>query len=162
MYVKANRNSLVIAYIPLRGKFITQPLHLRDSRPNRTEANRIKRELEHALHTGSLEAALAKRFPNSKRLRGLTIVIPRDGHPTLGQYALEWLAEKTQLTPATRYDYESLINTHIIPHPISVLPLLQIDEATMTAFVNQTTTKTLPKDPERTISHRRVNMVILC
>lgn len=160
MYVKANRNCLVIAYIPLRGKFVTQPLHLSDSRPNRAEANKIKKELEHALHTGKLEAEMARRFPNSKRIRGLSIAIPREGQPTLGEYAQEWLAEKTQLTAATRYDYESLIKTHLLPHPIAALPLTRIDDGAITGFVNQIAAKTLPRNPEQIISHRRVNMVI--
>jgi len=53
-------------------------------RPNRRIANQIKKDLERALHTGRLDAELAKRFPTSKRIRALSITIPRDGQPTLG------------------------------------------------------------------------------
>ena len=99
MYVKANRDWLVIAYIPLRGKFVTQPLHLPDTRDNRRIAQQVKKALEDAQHTGKLE----RSSPSASRPRNASETFEQhraQGNPTLGQYAAEWLAEKTQLPPA--------------------------------------------------------------
>jgi hypothetical protein len=115
MFLKANRGWYVIGYIPLGGEFITQPLHLKETRYNEGIAKRIKRDLEDALRAGTLEGEFAKRFPNSKVLARLGLKPSTE--PTLGEFALTWLSEKVKLSPASHYDYESLLRVHILPHP---------------------------------------------
>src|SRR5262245_41921857 len=105
MFVKANRGSLLISHIPIRGKFVAKALHLKDTRDNRREAKHLKMALEAALPAGSLEAEFAKRFPNSKHL--VRLGLRPSLEPTLGEFAMHaWLPEKVNLTPSTHYDYE--------------------------------------------------------
>jgi membrane peptidoglycan carboxypeptidase len=42
-------------------------------------------------------------------------VDPRRGRMTLGEYAHRWLAQRTDLRPRTRDDYEDIIRVHIVP-----------------------------------------------
>lgn len=48
MFVKSSRGWLVLAYIPLRGGHVSEYLNLRDTRDNRREATRIRKDLENA------------------------------------------------------------------------------------------------------------------
>jgi len=157
MFLKANRGWLVLAYIPLRGEFVSQPLHLKDTRDNRREAKHIERALEDARRAGTLEAEFARRFPSSKVLARLGV--KTELKPTLGEFAHDWLEEKTaSLTPATRYDYESLINVHLKPHALAAMRVSEIDDGTINRFISDLRAKT--KRDGAALSPRRINMVI--
>lgn len=172
MYVKSNHGWLVLAHIPLLGGHFEEFLHLKDTRDNRRKANRTKRGLEAALHDGTLEAEFKKRFPESKLLARLEEKQP-PAEPTLGEFAQTWLKEKISLTASSRYDYNSLLNAHILPHAIASMALSTIDDGHLNRFVGDIRAKTkkpkrkkrgqkdepMPRPPAP-VSARRVNMVV--
>jgi integrase len=157
MFVKANRGWLLVAHIPLGGEFVSQPLHLRDTRDNRREAKRNCEALEDARRAGALEAEFAKRFPNSRHLARLGLRLKVE--PTLGEFAIEtWLPEKVNLTPATRYDYECQLRFHVLPHALGAMRLGEITDGDVSRFVGDLQSKqTRSRAP---LSARRINMVI--
>lgn len=156
MFVKANRGWLMLAHIPLGGTHVGEYLGYRDTRDNRRKAKHIKRDLEKALRNGTLESEFASRFPDSKNL---ALLGPKPTtEPTLGEFARSWLGEKVKLTESTRYDYDSLLKVHILPHPLAATPLSTINDGDINRLIaslreKQTRSKTA-------ISERRVNMAI--
>ncbi len=175
MFVKPNLGWLAIAHIPLHGEFVTQRLHLTDTRDNRREAKLTLKALESALRAGTIESEFAKRFPNSRVLKRLGLKAPKE--LTLSEFAQKWLDEKTNLTKSSRYDYDCLLKVHISPHAIAAMPLSTIDDGHLNRFIGDVRAKTkLPKKiklkkrakqvqpappvPPAPISARRVNMVI--
>src|SRR5208282_1227266 len=91
--------------------------------------------------------------------------------PTLGEFAQKWLDEKTNLTESTRYDYNSSLEFHILPHGIASMPLSEIDDGDLSRFVGDMRAKTKPPKkkkrddkeepkPGAPLSARRINMVI--
>ena len=155
MFVKSNRGWLLIGHIPLRGGHVSEYLGLRDTRDNRREANHIRRQLEDALRAGKLEAEFALRFPESKQLARLGL---RSSEPTLGEFALAWLGEKVKLTASSRYDYESLLNVHLLPHPLAGMQLGAIHDGDVSRFVG--TLRQKQTRSQTVLSERRINMVI--
>ncbi len=175
MFVRSNNGWLSIAHIPLLGGHFEEFVHLKDTRDNERKAKRIKRALEAALREGTLEAEFAKRFPESKLLARLEQKQP-PAEPTLGEFAENWLEEKTALTQSSRYDYNSLLKAHILPHAIASMGLSTIDDGHLNRFVGDIRAKTKPPkkpkrkkrgeknaaatEPPKPLSPRRVNMVI--
>jgi site-specific recombinase XerD len=155
VFVKANRGWLLIGHIPLGCGHISEYLGLKDTRDNRREANRIRRQLEDALRAGKLEAEFARRFPESKQLARLGL---KSDEPTLGDFALAWLEEKVKLTDSTRYDYESLLKVHLLPHPLAAMQLAAINDGDVSRFIGSLREKQTRS--ETALSERRINMVI--
>ncbi len=170
MFVKLNRGWLLLAHIPYRGEHFDEYLGLAaSSRENQRKAKRIKRALENAIRDGTFEQEFRSRFPASKnlaRFESETIV-----EPTLGEFAQKWLDEKTNLTDSTRYDYNSSLKFHILPHAIASMRLSHIDDGDLSRFVGDLRAKTKPPKkkkrgdkeepkPGAPLSARRINMVI--
>lgn len=156
MFLKANRGWFVLCYIPLGGEFVSQPLHLKETRDNERKAKRIREELEDALRAGKLESEFAKRFPNSKALARLGLKPSLE--PTLGQFARTWLEEKSALRDATRYDYESLLRAHLLPHPLAAMRIAAINDGDINRFIRSLKEKETRSGTP--LSKRRINMVI--
>ena len=157
MFVTKNRGWLLLAEIPFRAEQFDQYLHLKDTRDNRRTAERIKREIENAILAGTFEKEFARRFPNSPHL--VRLGLESSTEPTLGKYAIEhWLPEKPKLTAATRYDYESQLRFHLLPHPLAAMRLSAVNDGDVNRFIRDLQAKqTRSKKP---LSERRINMVI--
>jgi integrase len=175
MHVKPNLGWLAISHIPLHGEFVTQRLHLTDTRDNRREAKLTLKALESALRAGTIEIEFAKRFPNSRVLKRLGLKASKE--QTLGEFAKKWLAEKKpKLTKSSHYDYNSLLKAHILPHTLASMPLSQINDGHINLFIGDIQRKTKPPKkvkrkkrgakpeappiPPQPISARRVNMAL--
>lgn len=167
MFVKTNRGWLAIAHVPLRGEFVTQRLHLKDTRDNRREAKHTLAELEAALRAGALESEFARRFPTSRVMARLGL--KASAEPTLGEFGRKWLDEKTNLTDSSRYDYNSLLKFHILPHAIASKCLSEIDDGDVSRFIGDLLAKTKSSKKKRlddkgergaALSARRINMVV--
>lgn len=156
MFVKANHGWLVLAHIPLRCEHVEEFLHLRDTRDNRREGKRVKEALEDALRAGNIEAEFARRFPESRALDRLGLKPSIE--PTLGEFARSWLDSKSNLTPAARYDYDSLLKVHLEPHALAAMRLSQINDGDIGHFVRDLHAK--KKRDGGALSPRRINMVI--
>jgi integrase len=153
MFIKVNRGWMSLSFV-YNGARCTEPFHLRKNRDNRREAKNLMREIEAEMRAGTFD--YARRFPNSKRLARLGLRVERV--PTLADFAREWLDEKAALTPASRYDYESLLKTHLYPHPLAAMQLAEIDDGHLNRFIaDLTAKKTHAGEP---LSARRVNMVV--
>jgi integrase len=153
MFVKADRGWLVVSFV-YHGERCKEYLHLRDNRDNRREAEKQAREMEAEMRAGMFD--YARRFPNSKRLARLGLRV--EHAPTLGEFARGWLEEKASLTPASRYDYDSLLKVHLYPHSLAGMRLAQIDDGHLNRFIAELGAKqTRAGEP---LSARRVNMVI--
>ena len=168
MFVKSNRGWLALAHIAHRGAHFDESLGLHDSRDNRRKTKQIKRALEDAIRNGTFESEFRARFPDSKNLARLE---SETSEPTLGEFAQKWLDEKTNLTDSTRYDYNSSLKFHILPHSIASMRLSEIDDGDLSRFVGDLRAKTKPPKkkkrddkeepkPGAPLSARRINMVI--
>lgn len=156
MFLKSNRRWLLLAHIPFRGEHFDEYFGLQDSRDNRRKAKRVKRALEDAIQNGTFESEFRARFPESKNLALFEAKVKSE--PTLGGFAQEWLNEKTNLTDSTRYDYNSTLKFHILPHSIASMRLSEIDDGGVSRFIGDLQSKqTRSNEP---LSARRINMVI--
>jgi integrase len=153
MFVKSNRGWLALSF-KHQGERCAEYLGLRDNRDNRREAEKLGREIEAEQRSGAFD--YARRFPNSKRLARFGLSSERA--PTLGEFALAWLDEKATLTAATRYDYASLLKTHLLPHAIGTMRITEIDDGHINRFIADLTEKRTRTDEP--LSARRVNMVV--
>jgi integrase len=153
MFVKADRGWLLVSFV-YQGERCKEYLHLHDNRDNRREADRLAREMEAEIRAGTFD--YARRFPNSKRLARLGLLV--EHAPTLGEFARGWLEEKASLTPASRYDYDSLLKVHLYPHPLAGMRLMGIDDGHLNRFIADLAAKQTRAGVP--LSARRVNMVI--
>jgi integrase len=84
--------------------------------------------------------------------------------PTLGEFARGWIEDKkASLTPASLYDYQSLLNVHLLPHAVTSMPLREIDDGHISRFIGDlgAKKKRAKKGTEAApLSARRRNMVI--
>ncbi len=156
MFVKANRGWLLLAHIPLHGEHVSEYLGLRATRDNTRKAKHIRAELEKALHAGTLESEFARRFPDSKHLARFGL--KPTAEPLLGDFARSWLSEKVSLTEATRYDYDSQLKFHILPHPLAAMRLTKIDDGDVNRFIASLREKMTRSNTP--LSERRINMVV--
>jgi integrase len=155
MFVKSNHGWLLIGHIPLAGEHVSEYLGLKNTRDNRREGNRIKKELENALRAGDIEIEFARRFPNSKHLARLGL---KSSEPSIGEFALAWLGEKVKLTASTRDDYESLLSVHLLPHPLANMQTAAIHDGDVSRFIG--TLREKQTRSQTALSERRINMVI--
>jgi integrase len=153
MSVKANRSWLLLVF-NFKGERCEEYLGLRDNRDNRREAEKLDRDVKAELRAGSFD--YAQRFPNSKRLARLGLKEKR--RIILGDFAREWLQEKSTLAPASVYDYESLLRFHLYGHPLAQMEISAINDGDVNRFVGDLSAKSTRSG--EAISARRVNMVI--
>jgi hypothetical protein len=157
VYVKSNRGWLLFARIPYQGGQFDEYLGLKQSHDNERKAERIKKALENAIHTGEFEREFAARFPHSKNLArfGAKVAI----EPTLGEFAIEtWLAEKVNLTQATRYDYNCQLRFQVLPHALAAIRLSDITDGDLNRFIGDLKSKSTRSGTP--LPSRRINMVI--
>jgi len=62
-----------------------------------------------------------------------TWVDPRRGRTTLGEYATQWLAQRTDLRPRTKEDYGDILRVHLIPK-LGERPLGKLSPADVRAW----------------------------
>jgi hypothetical protein len=62
-----------------------------------------------------------------------TWVDPRRGRTTLGEYATQWLAQRTDLRPRTKEDYGDILRVHLIPK-LGERPLGELSPADVRAW----------------------------
>lgn len=152
MFIKSNHGWLALSFRSNNERCV-EFLGLRDNRDNRREAEKLGREIEAEIRAGAFD--YAHRFPNSKHLARLGLRVKQA--PTLADFARTWLEEKATLTPATRYDYESLLKVHLYSHPLAMMRLTAIDDGHLNLFIADLAAKqTRNGEP---LSARRVNMV---
>jgi integrase len=167
VFVKSNRDWLLLARIPYRGEHFDEYFGLKRSRDNLRQANKTRKALERAIRDGRFESEFRARFPESKNLVRFETAT---SEPTLGEFAQKWLDEKTNLTDSTRYDYNSLLKFHILPHSLASMCLSKIDDGDVSRFIGDLQAKTKPPKkklddksepkPGAQLSARRINMVI--
>lgn len=139
-----------------RGERCREYLNLRkESRDARSEANRIKRQIEAEIRAGSFD--YARRFPNSVKLGRLGLRSPRN--PTLVEFALVWLEEQApHLAPSTRYWYRCMLTAYVFSHPIAAPPIAEISEGHINAFMKDLLER--PTRSGRRLTARSVNAVL--
>ncbi len=149
MFVKSNHGWLLLAHIPYRGEHFDEYLGLAaTSRENKRKAKRIKRALKNAIRDGTFEREFRARFPDSKNLARFES--ETSDELTLGEFAQKWLDEKTNLTDSTRYDYNSLLTFHILPHAIASMRLSEIDDGDVSRLIGDLLAKTKPSKKKET------------
>ena len=153
MFVKWNRRWLLLAHIPLGGEYVDEYLHLRNTRDNRRIAKKLKSEIEAEIRAGTFE--FARRFPSSKNVERFGLKAPHD--PTIGEYALAWLAEREppQISEASHNHYRIQLKNHFLGYPIASKRLSQLTDADVIAHIGALTEKFGEDSGIRTI-----NMVI--
>ena len=167
MFVKLNHGWLALAHVPLRGELrrILLPGHARKQAQGEADQASARGR---APRWARLKASSRGGFPTSKIWLGS---IGAFCEPTLGEFAQKWLEEKTNLTESTRYDYNSILKFHIVPHAIASMRLSEIDDGDLSRFVGDMRAKTKPPKknkrddkeepkPGAPLSARRINMVI--
>ena len=157
MFITKNRGWLLLAEIPFRGEQFDQYLHLKNTRDNRRAAERLKREIENCHSCGHVRERVREKISQLSAPRALR---PRIKYGTHARRVrdLPWLPEKPKLTAATRYDYESQLRFHLLPHPLAAMRLGAINDGHVNRFIRDLQAKqTRSKKP---LSNRRINMVI--
>jgi integrase len=109
--IRADKGWLFLGFYH-RGQRYREYLNLRETRDGWREAKRIKRRIEAELRSGTFEYVRA--FPNGARANSLLT-----SQPTLGEFARAWLEERApRLRLQTLYDYQCVLRTYILSHPI--------------------------------------------
>lgn len=132
MFVKANRGWLLLAHIPLGSAYVDEYLHLRNTRDNHRIAEKLKRDIEAEIRAGTFE--FARRFSSSKNVERFGLRASHD--PTMGEYALAWLAEREpQITEASHNHYRIQLKNHFLGYPIASKRLSQLTDAEVIAHI---------------------------
>jgi integrase len=99
----ADRKGYLLIQFYYRRKIYREYLNLRDTRDNRRDASRFRKDLEYALRHPEFD--YSKWFPNGRHLKDFAPA--RKDSPTVAAYYRRWL-DTLEVSKATRYDYECL------------------------------------------------------
>src|SRR5277367_4032980 len=105
-----------------------------DNRDNRRASRNLLKRIEIEILTGTFE--YLSYFPNSRTAArlGLRVAKALKPPPTLGEFAKSWL-EELQVSPETRYDYASLLRTHLDRYPVANKRIDEVDDGDINRLV---------------------------
>ncbi len=129
-----------------------------DTPADRTHLKKLIRQIDGEIAAGTFD--YIKRFPKGSRRNAFAPLssLPTDAPPTFADLARTWIENRRPwLAGGTQYDYERILEAHLIPH-FANCPVSNIRTEDIERLVGRLKLKPGTKAP--LLSHRRINMTL--